>query len=82
MANFIHACNAFHDAYEVVHHFKLPAVAVQHFKPTCRHFIKKDGSCEPSFFIRYVKREYGGAFQAIKYAERKGKRIINIAERK
>ena len=32
--------------------------------------------------ICYVKREYGGAFQAIKYAERKGKRIINIAERK
>lgn len=31
--------------------------------------------------ICYVKREYGGAFQAIKYAERKGKRIINIAEK-
>ena len=26
-----------------------------------------------------VRREYGGAFQAIKYAKGKGKRIINIA---
>jgi hypothetical protein len=41
MANFINAPSAFQDAYEVVHHFKLPAVAVQHFKPTGRHFIIK-----------------------------------------
>ena len=32
--------------------------------------------------ICYVKREYGGAFQAIKYAEIKGKTIINIANGK
>jgi hypothetical protein len=30
--------------------------------------------------ICYVKREYGGAFQAIKYAERKDKRVINLAD--
>lgn len=30
--------------------------------------------------ICYIKREYGGAFQAIKYAERKDKRVINLAD--
>ena len=40
MANFINACNAFHDACEVVHHFKLRGAALQHFKHEV-HFIKK-----------------------------------------
>ena len=31
--------------------------------------------------ICYVKREYGGAYQAIKYARKKGKQIINLAEK-
>ena len=32
--------------------------------------------------ICYVKREYGGAYQAVKYATSLGKRIINIASSK
>ena len=47
------------------------------------HFItKKTVRTNRLFSICYVKREYGGAFQAIKYAKEKGKMIINIAEKK
>ena len=30
--------------------------------------------------IAYVDREYGGAYNSLRFAERKGKRIINLAE--
>ena len=32
--------------------------------------------------ICYVKREWGGAFQAIKYAIGRGKKVLNIADKK
>ena len=32
------------------------------------------------FVIAYITRDYGGAYQAVKYAKRKGKIIFNLAE--
>jgi len=34
---------------------------------------------QSDFVITYVQQNYGGAYEAMKYAERKGKSIINIA---
>jgi len=30
--------------------------------------------------IAYIEREYGGAYQAVKYAQKLGKKIINVAD--
>lgn len=35
---------------------------------------------ESDLIIAYVKHTYGGAYTSIKYAERKGKTVINIAQ--
>ena len=36
---------------------------------------------ESELVIAYVRREFGGAYKALKYAEKLDKRIVNLAER-
>ena len=35
---------------------------------------------QSDFVIAYVEHSFGGAYQSLKYAHRKGKRIVNLAK--
>ena len=35
---------------------------------------------QSDFVIAYVEHSFGGAYQSLKYAYRKGKRIVNLAK--
>lgn len=50
----------------------------QKFAITYRNREMIDNS---DFCVFYVKRDHGGAFDALKYAKRKNKELLNIAER-